>query len=65
MTFEEFLIESMNTQTHLRRGQFACWLLNEKRRDLYDKMMVERVDVDPFHDDLVIPRFIIWVGENW
>ena len=65
MTFEEFLIESMNTPTEMRRGQFAVNLLAEKRRDLFDKMMKSYPEVDPFYQDVLIPKFLIWVGNNW
>lgn len=65
MTFEEFFIESMNTPTPLRRGQFAYTLLYEKRTDLAARMVEEQPDVDPFYLDTKIPEFLVWVAKNW
>ena len=65
MTFEEFLIESMNTPTPLRRGQFACNLLYKKRPDLAARIFDNHPELDPFYRDTNIPKFMIWVGENW
>lgn len=61
-SFEEYLIEAMNTPTALRRGQFAVNLLFDKRPDLCGKL---DIDLDPFYQDIRIPQFLTWVGENW
>lgn len=65
MTFDQFLIESMNTPTNLRRGQFAVNLLSQVRYDLYELLTETGPGVDPFYNDTLIPSFLVWVGENW
>lgn len=65
MTFEQFLTDSMNTPTNLRRGQFAVNLLSQVRYDLYESLTENGLGVDPFYDDTLIPKFLVWAGENW
>lgn len=64
-SFEDYLIEAMNTPTTLRRGQFAVNLLYDHRPDLYIKVTTTTEYIDPYYHDIRIPQFLTWVGENW
>lgn len=64
-SYEEYVVEAMNTATTLRRGQFACNLLYKKRPDLAGRLFDNHPDLDPFYVDEKIPAFLTWVGENW
>lgn len=49
----------------LRKGQFAMNLLSARRPDLYDRLMQEDRELDPFYSDDRLPAFFDWLRENW
>lgn len=66
MTFPKFFVDVMLNPTHgYRRGQYCINFLYMHRPDLASRLVLDHIELNPFHDDNKIPHFLIWVGENW
>jgi hypothetical protein len=65
MDFNNFLGEfytSYDPAKGQRKGQYFMNLLREKNFGIYHAIPW---DLDPFHDDKLLPQCIEWVSERW
>ena len=63
MDFNQFLIETLGQDTPgVRRGQALMNRLHEVHSGLYHAVPW---DLDPYHDDKLIPVFLQWLGDRW